>query len=245
MKRVLAAVVTTAFLAACGGTSPSNDGGTGGGTGGGATGGGGGATGGGSGGGSGGGTGGGATGGGGGTAMPLTINLNYQSQCPGISPQCGGDVVGRWFYTAACVDGSVLSQALQSCPTATVSNITGTTKGDITFSSTTVNRVVTTTINATLNVPTSCAVAGCGTIQTALGTIYDSVTCTANGTGCGCTITDTSSISDGAAYTTSNGVVSVNGGALTYAYCRTGNTMVYRQTSTPMSEPGTLTLEKQ
>ncbi|MEW5741491.1 MAG: hypothetical protein AB1938_21400 [Myxococcota bacterium] len=260
MQRVLVAALTVAFLVACGGTS-GTDGGTGGGSGGGATGGGsgggatgggsgGGATGGGSGGGAtGGGSGGGATGGGGGSGMPLTINLNYQGQCPAINPQCGGDLVGRWFYTAACVDSSVLSGANQACSgvggTISVTNITGTTRGEVTFTATNVTRVVSTNLTATINVPAACAVVGCPTIQTALDAIYDTVSCSAGGGGCNCTITHTTNISDGAAYTSSNGVISVGAGARTYAYCRTGNSLVYRETSTPMTEPGTLTLEKQ
>lgn len=247
MQRILVAAMTVAFLVACGGTSTS-DAGTGGGSGGGATGGGsgGGATG----GGSGGGATGGGSGGGGGSGMPLTINLNYQSQCPAINPQCGGDVVGRWFYTAACVDGAALSQVNQACTglggTVTVSNITGTTKGDVTFTANQVTRVITTNLTATVNVPAVCAVVGCPTIQSALDAIYDSVSCTGGAGGsCDCSITHASTINDAAAYTTSNGVISVNGGALTYAYCRTANSMVYRQTTMPMTEPGTLTLEKQ
>ncbi|MCC6335535.1 MAG: hypothetical protein IT380_16275 [Myxococcales bacterium] len=245
MQRVLVAAMAVAVLVACGGTSTS-DGGTGGGSGGGGTGGG-------SGGGAaGGGSGGGATGGGtggGGTGMPLTINLSYQSQCPAINPQCGGDLVGRWFYTAACVDGSILGDLNSACTgggaTITVTNITGTTRGEVTFTSTNVSRSVNTNLVATLSVPAACAVVGCSTIQAALDALYDSVSCSSAGAGCTCTITHATSISDGAAYTSSNGVISVGGGARAYAYCRTGSSMVYRETSTPMTEPGTLTLEKQ
>lgn len=249
-KRILVAAATTVFLVACGG-GPTT--GTGGGSGGGSSGGGSGggtATGGGSGGGTAtGGGGGSATGGGGGSGTPIDITLNYQSMCPAINPQCGGDLVGRWFYTAACVDDSVLSQASQACAgvggTITISNVTGTTRGEVTFTATTVAREITTTLTATAAVPAQCAVVGCATVQTALGQIYDTVSCAQAGTGCSCTITDTNVISDGSSYLAAGGVITVGGGARTYAYCRTGNALVYRETTTPMSEPGTLTMELQ
>jgi hypothetical protein len=239
MQRILVAVVTTMVLLACG-SMTGTDGGAGGGAGGGGA----------TGGGAGGGATGGGSGGGGGSGTPLTINLSYQSQCPAINPQCGGDVVGRWFYTAACVDGSVLSQVSQACAglggTVTVTNITGTTRGDVTFTPTTVTRTVQTNLTATINVPAACAVVGCASIREALDNIYDSVTCMPSGDGCNCTISHATTVNDGAmAYTTANGVISVGGGARTYAYCRTGNSLVYRETSMPMMEPGTLTLEKQ
>jgi hypothetical protein len=258
MQRILVAAVTTALLMACGsGPTTGTGGGSGGGSGGGgsATGGGSGggsATGGGSGGGSatGGGSGGGSatgggSGGGGGSGTPLDITLNYQAQCPAVNPQCGGDLVGRWFYTAACVDNCLISPLQQSCPGATVSNVTGTTRGEVTFTNTTVSRNVTSTYTATVSVPAGCVAAGCALVEVALGQLYDTASCAQAGSGCSCSITDTFTVNDSTSYVAAGGVITVGGGTRTYAYCRTGNSLVYRETTMPMTEPGTLTLTLQ
>jgi hypothetical protein len=184
--------------------------------------------------------------------VPLDITLNYQSACPAINPRCGGDLVGRWFYTAACVDSSILSQLNQACAglggTISLSNVTGTTRGVVTFTNSTVSRDITTTLNATVNIPAQCAIVGCATVQTQLAQLYDSVSCTQAGNGgCDCSIQDTSIIRDSGTYTAAQGIITVTSGGTTrtYDYCRTGTSLVYRETTTPAYELGTLTLELQ
>jgi hypothetical protein len=177
--------------------------------------------------------------------MPLTITISYQQQCPPVQPACGGDLDGRWFYTAACVDNSYFAQASQACPGITVNNITGTTRGEMNIAAGVIARNITTSITGTLSVPASCAIGGCATVQTALANSYNSATCTPSGGGCQCTVVRNNTITDSTSYVASGGTVTVGGGARTYAYCRTGNTVVYRETSTPMTEPGTITIERQ
>ncbi|MBI3184326.1 MAG: hypothetical protein HYZ28_19505 [Myxococcales bacterium] len=266
MRHALCALAVLSMLAACSGTPPSGGDGGGGGAGGG--------SGGGAGGGAGGGGGGGAGGGGGGggdqdagfdagfdagvdagadagvdagtdAGTPQNVTITFAASCP-LTP-CGGAVVGSWFYTAVCAPDT-FPEVGQYCPSAAVSNLAGTQRGSVVFTSTTVTRDVLLTITATIDLPSSCAPAGCGVVENALRQSFTTAACTASGTGCRCNVGLTRAVADSSPYTTSVNTLTTNpdaGNQRTYEYCVQGLDLKYRETTGQAVERGTATLTKQ
>lgn len=172
------------------------------------------------------------------------VAISFAATCPAIDP-CGGSPLGNWTYTEACCDDP-FGAAKSACAGVTVESPSGTVKGGMQFTGVSVTRDITVQLAGTLKVPASCAVAGCGTIQTALKQYYDSVTCTAAASGCSCQVSDTNRIADVATYTVSGGTLTATAGnTSTYSFCQTGSSLAYRETTSGSYDRIRYTLGKQ
>jgi hypothetical protein len=198
----------------------------------------------------GGGTGGGATGGGTGggstdAGMPPTFNLTFAASC-GSQPTCGGNPVGTWFYTAGCIEDAAFSQIQQLCAGATISNKMGTASGSLVFTPTTVTRSITGSVTFSMHATDAFCIQSCPNLPSFLATYGVSGTCTGTATACDCTWTAPFGSSGTDSYTASNGVITLtSGNPRTFAYCVTGGTMQYTETTLNATEPGLYTLALQ
>jgi hypothetical protein len=125
----------------------------------------------------------------------------------GVKP-CGGDVVGNWQASSACVDRATLNMefltgVMDACPTASLGNVTTTPTGNLSFAadmSFTGTLAVDSTIP--LNFPASCiAGATCSQLTAALQTVVGmggitAVSCAGSGS-CTCTMAQTLNIVQG------------------------------------------------
>ncbi|MEW6435168.1 MAG: hypothetical protein AB1730_27015, partial [Myxococcota bacterium] len=202
--------------------------------------------------GTGGGTGGGADGGtGGGTADaggPPTVTVST-GNCGMVTP-CAGNLVGTWYYTAACADDP-LADFRSLCPGITSVSSNSQLSGRVDFTATTVTRTVTTTYTSTVHLPASCASIGCAAIQSLLQNTAPGATCVAAGSGCNCTLSGSSTLNESGTWTESNGVITVTTSSTrrTFDGCVTAgapDTLQLRETSTTSNtEKGTTTLTRQ
>lgn len=81
------------------------------------------------------------------------------------SPACGGDVVGRWTASSACVDTATLTKMvlgpIASCPGASLSHITAAPSGEFTLNSdTTYTMSLSVNLTFTIEFPSTCFDAG-------------------------------------------------------------------------------------
>lgn len=162
--------------------------------------------------------------------------ITFAASCPAFEP-CGGDVGGRWEYRSVCV-AEDFAELTEACPGATV-EASGTARGAVEFALGFVGRDVTTHVETTIHVPAECAIAGCDTIETAIGM---GATCApAAGGTCDCTIIDDSRFADTDGYTIAGNQIVLENGTR-YDYCVEGGTLRYRELGDSPSEPGTASL---
>jgi hypothetical protein len=223
------------FLAACGGSSTTLDGGTdsgpsndGGGTDGQTN--------------DGGGTDG-QTNDGGSNCNAATVNLTF-GNCP-ADPTCGGTIAdGTYDYTTGCLPDP-WAQAGTNCQGLQVTNQQGTVKGCVTFAGSLVTRDVQAAYSATLGVPTACLLGGtCTQLQTLLANYFPTATCSASSTGCTCDVSSSYTGTGTGTYSTSNNQI-VTSANNHYDYCVNGTAMDVQWKSGPNAEPGVYTLTKQ
>jgi hypothetical protein len=177
----------------------------------------------------------------------------------GNTAACGGDVVGNWKITSACLSASAMMDA--SCPGATASasslQVTGTATfgADMTYS-----RTTTSSGTETINFPTSCLSQGGLTITCAeLGLLLmqnpsmGSGTCTGS-TSCTCTVTlkNSTSTDTGTYTTTAAGVLTLTSAANGVEdddYCVKGTTTLtvspHAGSASAMGASGTIIFAKQ
>jgi hypothetical protein len=89
--------------------------------------------------------------------LPAAADVQFDN-CPAFTAS-GGDPVGTWDYTAACVDTSKLADLGAACMGAekpTIKSATGKVQGRIIFTATQVARNVVTTTNAVVTVAKTC-----------------------------------------------------------------------------------------
>jgi hypothetical protein len=139
---------------------------------------------------------------------------------------CGGDVVGTWEYTDGCVAPD-LSALRDACPGVSV-DASAVARGVVRADGLRIERDVTVTTEATLDVPASCAIVGCAMIAGALADGADSASCVEAGAGCRCDVTWTDRTNDGDTYTIDGNTLRTGSG-LVYDYCREGGTLVYHE----------------
>ena len=194
----------------------------------------------------GGGIGGGSGGGGGGGGTVVTVTTG---SCGMVTP-CPGNLVGTWFYTAACADDP-LADYRSLCPGITTVSSNSMLSGQLDITATTVTRQVTTNYTTTINLPASCASLGCPTIESLLRQTVPTATCAVATSGCDCTLSGSSTLNETGTYTqAASGVVTVNGTTTrTFDACVTGSglsqQLKLRETSaTSATEKGTTTLMK-
>lgn len=174
--------------------------------------------------------------GGGGTAT-----ISFPDKCPAFQP-CGGNALGTWDYTDGCVQNPFTG--LQSaCPAVTVTGLTGTARGSITLTATTVTRSATVTTSATVNVPSSCAqpIGGCAVVEKQLTDAGFVAACAGAGD-CSCSVSRTEQLDDASAYTASGNTITLASGDK-YDYCLGQGTLGY-QAQNQTKESGRFDLKK-
>jgi hypothetical protein len=145
---------------------------------------------------------------------------------------CGGNVVGTWNFTKACVTGASNPLAM-SCPSSTYS-VSESLGGSVTFTATTYTSTTSGTANESFTIPSSCLNgATCDQLQMGLQQPDAGATgaCTSSSGGCSCTVTATApSTSENGTYATSGNTITLtpaNGGTSNPAqYCVQGNTLL-------------------
>lgn len=180
---------------------------------------------------------------------PANVSVTTGS-CAMVTP-CSGALDGTWFYTAACADDP-LADFRQACASVTTVSNTSTLAGRLDFVGAQVRRQVTTMYATTVNLPASCASLGCSTVQSILRTTVPSATCATAGsgrTGCDCSLSGSSTLTELGTYSASGGVVTITtpNKTRTFDTCVTGTSLQTRETTAGMSgtERGTTTLTKQ
>jgi len=127
------------------------------------------------------------------------------SSCGKVQP-CGGDPVGTWKITESCVDSSAVEEGLKgalsgTCPTATLQSVHVKQTGSATFNADkTYSSMLTTTFDATLQVPSSCISQGgltltCEQLNLVLSQLMNadisSIVCSKANDGCSCKLAST------------------------------------------------------
>ncbi len=178
--------------------------------------------------------------------VPITVLT--MGTCPALTA-CGGDVVGTWDVSGACIEVPIES-ALAACPGAMVTRREGRARGRVVFGAAPMiaRRVAQSEATVEMFVPDVCATAvgGCATLQALIQRGAPGATCTATPTGsCNCTASASYTIDDGDGYSVmGNEIVSATLNKR-WEYCVADNVLRYRDTSTSGArEPGTISLRR-
>lgn len=157
----------------------------------------------------------------------------------GAGDACGGDPVGTWNYTAACVDPIVFATAQQLCPFITSVQLSNTATGTLTLNEDlSFSRTATATFIYDVFVPAVCAqqIGGCpgvaGYIESNITATRRTANCsTQRNSDCNCTVLVEQVSNDSGTYTvdSANGIIVAN--ALEYYYCVSGDDMLYKGTT--------------
>ena len=157
--------------------------------------------------------------------------------CAPLVP-CGGDVVGTWDVTGACVEVPIPA-ALFTCPGATAVG-TGMGRGRVTFDGTTAFRTSQAVVSVEVFVPTVCAgfLGGCSALETMLQSSVPDSACVTETAGCRCAARQHFMIDDADGYTIDTATNEIVSATLMkrWAYCITGGTLRYEDT-TPAGGP--------
>jgi len=184
--------------------------------------------------------------------LPPAADIQFDN-CPAFSAM-GGDPVGTWDYTGACVDttqlASAFANACQGAEKPTVKSAKGTVQGRIIFTATDVARNVATTTNAVVTVAKTCFPAmfqgqPCSTLGTLLASQVPGASCAdgADVDHCDCNITIKGGQSGTNKYTKSATQLTLDDGSV-YDFTASGKTLQYQQTTAAMGgqvEPGVST----
>ncbi len=155
---------------------------------------------------------------------------------------CGGNVQGTWDYSGGCIDDP-FAAVKQQCPSATSSNVQGSVAGTVNFVGDSLFRKAKATFSGTITLPAACTMgAPCATIQSAMSSAFDSVTCTGT-TSCDCVVKSHTDVDDGSTFTVSGNTLTTSGGNR-YDFCVKGGQMTERQTDSSATEPGNFSLTK-
>ncbi len=180
-----------------------------------------------------------------GLPQPVPADVVVQTTCPASTAPCGGSVVGVWDYTGGCAEAP-LDDVKKACPAATVSDVHAKVTGRVAFDALTVSRAFTSTYQATITVPASCATVagGCAVVQKAMAPSFDSAACTDDGSGgCSCAVQGSQSNSADTGYTLQGNTVVTDDGNR-YDYCVQGSTMSYQHVQGSSPEAGSFQLTK-
>lgn len=150
--------------------------------------------------------------------------------CPAFSA-CGGELDGAWTLDGLCIDDDMPFDTTE-CPGLTVVNTGGDVSGTLTFADGTLTSSVTSSITATLGIPSSCTMGlSCAMIQGALAMSegLDTATCSSSaGGGCTCTVGVLNSAMSSTTYTVDGDVVTTGDGDR-FEYCVSGGTLRYSE----------------
>ena len=146
--------------------------------------------------------------------------------CGNVQP-CGGDLVGTWTITSACLHAP--DTADPTCPGYSVSNVSGTETGTLMFAAGgTYTSNVSATASYTEMIPSSCiAPSVCADLPAVYTSLGAAATCTGTTT-CVCSVAAASNGSEAGTYAISGTTVTVTptyGYPDAMAYCVQGNTV--------------------
>ena len=163
------------------------------------------------------------------------MSVTFQASCPAVSP-CGGDVVGAWVYTGACIEDVAFTSVWdQACGVGKTvfSNKAGSVQGTMTFDGVEVTRVETSQLSYRATVSTGACVSGCALLPSFLPS-FASGTCALSSGKCVCDLTANIGNNTSGTYTVDAGVI--NSGTIQARYCRSGTSFSFRdQSSTPLA----------
>lgn len=160
----------------------------------------------------------------------VPIEVRTRGTCDPLVP-CGGDVVGTWDVTGACVEVPI-PDALFECPGATATG-TGMARGRVTFDGTIAVRTAQSIVNVEVFVPSLCAgfIGGCGALETMLESAVADSACVTEPAGCRCAARQAFEIDDGDAYTVEGNEIVSATLMKRWAYCITGDGLRYQDTT--------------
>jgi len=157
----------------------------------------------------------------------------------GVAP-CGGEIVGAWQPSSACVDRETLKMdflngVMDSCPTASLGAITMTPNGAVSFADdATFTGTLTVSSTVEVNFPRACiGAAPCDLVTMALQTLVGtsgvtSITCATGAAACVCTFAQTmDQVDDSGTWATSGTAVALAGATLQQSipYCVEGSSL--------------------
>jgi hypothetical protein len=177
----------------------------------------------------------------------VPIDVLTMGTCDDFTP-CGGDVLGTWDVTGACVEVPI-PDALFMCPGATAEGV-GMARGRVTFDGTIAWRTAQSVVEVEVFVPTLCATiaGGCDNIETMLQSNIPDSACAMDTTGCRCLARQQFDIDDADGYTIDTATNEIVSATLMkrWEYCVGGSTLTYRDSSPSGSsaprEEGTIEL---
>lgn len=177
--------------------------------------------------------------------VPITVVT--MGTCPALTP-CGGDVVGTWDVSGACIELPIES-ALSACPGAMITRRDGRARGRVTFSTmpSIARRVAQSEATVEAFVPELCAsaVGGCAGLQAILQRGAPGALCTAAPMGCNCTASASYTIDDGDGYSIQGNEIVSSTLMKRWEYCIADGSLRYRDSSPGgMREPGTISLRR-
>lgn len=187
--------------------------------------------------------------------LPAAADIQFDS-CPAFNAS-GGDPIGTWDYTGACVDTAQIADLGSACMGAekpTIKSAKGKVQGRVVFTATKVARNVVTTTNAVITVAKTCfpaqfQMAPCAMLGQLLATQLPGASCAdgADVDHCDCNVTITGGQSGTNGYTKSATQLTLDDGSV-YAFSVNAKTLQYQQTTPAMGmqpEPGisTATME--
>ncbi len=180
--------------------------------------------------------------------LPAAVDIQFDN-CPAFTPS-GGDPVGAWDYTGACVDTAMLADLGAGCmgpDKPTIKSAKGKVQGRIVFTATEVARNVVTKTDAVVTVAKTCFPAqfqaqSCASLGTLLASQVPGASCVdgADVAHCDCNITITGGQSGTNKYTKSATQLTLDDGSI-YDFSVKAKTLQYTQTTAAMGmgkEPG-------
>jgi hypothetical protein len=154
-------------------------------------------------------------------------DVSFEAACPAFTP-CGGALEGTYDFTGGCA-GDVFAQIKANCPAIDFSGASVTIAGSLYFIGNEVSRAVTAKVSGTIVVPAACAqpIGGCASLQTALASSFDTITCTEGAANaCSCDIARSDVDASQSTFTISGNTATTADGQ-SYDFCVDGDDMTY------------------
>jgi hypothetical protein len=175
------------------------------------------------------------------TPPPSAIegDVSVGGTCPTFAA-CGGSLDGTYDYTAGCIT-DVFASAREQCAALDTTNAKVVVSGTLYFTESALKRKATVKTSGSIVFPASCTAGQCATVEAALKSSFDSVTCSGS-TDCTCTLSRTDTVDNATTFTVSGSTVTT-GDNETYAICAKGDALDYSGKSAG-SEEGFWSLKK-
>lgn len=170
-------------------------------------------------------------------AEPPTVAIEFADACARVEP-CEGSPIGTWTYQRACVErGALWAGVTEFCPTATISNVSGTVQGGLTVSTTDLVSTITASIGGTIGLPAACLTHGadCEYLRDALAELLHADVYCAGSSACECSVKATPPLPASGPLEIRGSSLSVSG--RTYDFCRSAEALTYRETTAEDADP--------